>query len=349
MLRITQADSAAGAVRYFENSLQVGDYYLGADKGSWHGLGAERLGLVGEVSREAFARLASNRLPDGSGQMTVRDKKERRPGYDLCLSVPKSVSVYVAVSEDPVAKRLIDESVEATMKVVEQHVVTRDQRNGGDVDRKTGNIIYARFPHTVTRPIDGYPDPHTHYHCWTVNATFDQETQRWQAVEFGNMKKDAPYFEAVFHADLARRFVENGYGIRRTERDFELAGVPERLIKVYSKRSERINQEAKEKHLELAMEAAKVVERTGMDFEDAFAQEKARLGAKTRASKSAETIGPMERRSHWLKQMTPEQRRSLSVEAIRTAPSQNLLHRDEAERLAIDHAFARVSLVRRSG
>jgi conjugative relaxase-like TrwC/TraI family protein len=131
----------------------------------WHGRGAERLGLSGEVSIETFARLANNRLPDDSRQLTVRNEADRRPGYDFCLSVPKSVSVYSAISQDPVLNRLIEESVHATMKVVEEHVVTRDQRNGGDIDRRTGNIIYGMFHHTVTRPVDGFPDPHDHFHC----------------------------------------------------------------------------------------------------------------------------------------------------------------------------------------
>jgi conjugative relaxase-like TrwC/TraI family protein len=277
LLRITQADSAAGAVRYFENSLQVGDYYLGADKGIWHGLGAERLGLAGEVTREAFARLASNRLPDGSGQLPVRNDKDRRPGYDFCLSVPKSVSVYLAISGDPVAQQLVQDSVTATMSVVEQHVVTRDQRGGEDIDRKTGNLIYGMFHHSVTRPVDGYPDPHTHFHCWVPNASFCRETGRWQHIEFGELKTDGPYFESVFHADLGRRLLANGYAIRRTERDFELAGVPERLNMIYSKRSEQINREAKAKHSELAIEAAKVVERTGMDFETRLRKRKPSL------------------------------------------------------------------------
>ena len=80
MLQITQADSAESAVRYLQNSLQIGDYYGSGERGVWRGLGAERLGLEGlEVKTEVFARLASNRLPDGK-RLTVRDAEDRRPG-----------------------------------------------------------------------------------------------------------------------------------------------------------------------------------------------------------------------------------------------------------------------------
>jgi hypothetical protein len=41
----------------------------------------------------------------------VRDKDQRRPGYDFCFSVPKSVSVYHAISGDQAVQRTIEEAV----------------------------------------------------------------------------------------------------------------------------------------------------------------------------------------------------------------------------------------------
>jgi len=40
-----------------------------------------------------------------------------------------------------------------------------------------------------------------------------------------NLKADAPFFEAAFNARLGEKLLAGGYGIRRTERDFELASV----------------------------------------------------------------------------------------------------------------------------
>jgi hypothetical protein len=34
-----------------------------------------------------------------------------------------------------------------------------------------------------------------------------------------------PFYEAAFNARLANKLIESGYGIRRTDRDFELATV----------------------------------------------------------------------------------------------------------------------------
>jgi TrwC relaxase len=138
------------------------------------------------------------------------------------------------------------------------------------------------------------------------NASWNQAENRWQAIEYGNLKKDAPFLEAVFHSEFAERLLLNGYVIRRTDSAFELAGVPRLLIDRFSKRTKEMNRLAKAQHAELASAATAVSKRTGMDFEDAYAQEKSRLGAKSRAAKTAETIGPTDRRAHWISQMTAE-------------------------------------------
>src|SRR5208282_1119098 len=96
-------------------------------------------------------------------------------------------------------------------------------------NRTSGNMVYAAFVHTVSRPIDGIPDPYYHIHCYVFNATFDPVEESWKAGQFMNLKADAPFFEAAFNARLGEKLLAGGYGIRRTERDFELAGVSREL------------------------------------------------------------------------------------------------------------------------
>jgi hypothetical protein len=54
------------------------------------------ISLKGEVRREGFLALASNKAPGKEENLTVRTKDKRTAGYDFCYSVPKSVSVYLA-------------------------------------------------------------------------------------------------------------------------------------------------------------------------------------------------------------------------------------------------------------
>jgi conjugative relaxase-like TrwC/TraI family protein len=162
------------------------------------------------------------------------DVSNRRAGYDFCFSVPKSVSLYLVETGDRAVEELIHESFKETMLDIENRIETRVRGKGEDgqarnEERITGNLIYASFVHTETRPIDGIPDPHYHIHAFTFNATFDPEEERWKAGAFGNIKRDAPFYEAAFHARLAEKLLQNGFAIRRTDRDFEFASVSKRV------------------------------------------------------------------------------------------------------------------------
>ena len=174
--------SAEGAGNYFDVTLQKSDYYA-KELGVWGGKGADGLGLKGEVAREDFLALASNEVPGTGAKLTVRTKDKRTAGYDFCYSVPKSVSVYLALSGDPAVERMIREAFRETMVDVEARMETRvrgadEGGNHRDENRTTGNLVHAAFVHTVSRPIDGIPDPHYHIHCYAFNATFDPVEDR---------------------------------------------------------------------------------------------------------------------------------------------------------------------------
>src|SRR6516164_8853984 len=374
MLRITMSVSGEGATKYFDAALATSKYY-GSERGQWGGKGAERLGLHGDVSRKDFIALASNKRPGTDETLTVRMKttrkqkgvlfeekantwkledgevSNRRAGYDFCFSVPKSVSLYLAETGDRAVEQLIHESFKETMLDIENRIETRVRGKGEDgqarnEERITGNLIYASFVHTETRPIDGIPDPHYHIHAFTFNATFDPEEERWKAGAFGNIKRDAPFYEAAFHARLAEKLLENGFAIRRTDRDFELASVSRELVEKFSKRTRLIEQLARERYTVLEAEARDLVKKTGMDFADAFAQVKGKLGADSREAKSSASLDPEEQLANWRTQMTPGERASLKVESVKGTVSQNLLEGPVARNLALEHLFEQASVAR---
>ena len=178
---------------------------------------------------------------------------------------------------------MIYDAFRETMVDVEARMETRvrgadEGGNHRDENRTTGNMVYAAFVHTVSRPIDGIPDPHYHIHGYVFNATFDPVEERWKAGQFMNLKADAPFFEAAFNARLADKLLAEGYGIRRTERDFELASVSREIIEKFSKRTLEIERLCKERYTVLEARARKLMRETGMDFADAFAGVKAELG-----------------------------------------------------------------------
>ena len=107
---------------------------------------------------------------------------------------------------------------------MEAEMKTRVRKGRQDTDRTTGNMVWAEFIHTTSRPVDGIPDPQLHAHVFVFNTTWDEEEKRWKAGQFRELKRDAPYFQAAFRVRLANRLQDLGFGVERKRDDFEIAG-----------------------------------------------------------------------------------------------------------------------------
>lgn len=326
MLRIIQNNTPERAKSYYSSA----DYYAEGQElvGVWKGKGAARLGLSGNVGREAWDALCDNRHPATGEALTARTKRERRVGYDFNFHVPKSVSLLYGVTRD---ERILDafrESVEATMEDIEAEMQTRVRAGGRNEDRTTGNMVMGEFVHFTARPVEGVPDPHLHAHCFVFNTTWDDKESRWKAGQFAGLKRDAPFFEAVFHARLARRLEELGLPTQRTKQGWELAGVPQSAIEKFSRRTALIEDMAREKGV-------------------TDPQAKGELGAKTREKKQKD-LTLDELRSEWMSRMTADEIAALSaVEGrlgVESLPEDGRAAR-EASLHAVGHCFERSAVV----
>jgi conjugative relaxase-like TrwC/TraI family protein len=386
MLRITTSHSAEAAKNYFDVALKTSDYYT-KDVGTWGGKGAEFFGLQGDVERKDFVALANNKWPGVSGKrLTVRmnttrledvidktgmptidpetgraKKREvsnRRAGYDFTFSAPKSVSLYLAVNEDKVVEQMITKAVDETMAAIEARMETKVRKGYHQNNRLSPNMVYAKFVHGETRPVDGIPDPHYHVHVFAMNATFDEVEQEWKALEVGNTVGDRTFYEAHFHHLLAAKLEACGYGIRRTEHHFELSSVSRELVEKFSRRTKLIEQRARERYTVLEAQARAIMRSTNMAFDDAFAHViaeiggdwdkwKSNLGARDRESKSsAKYKARQELVTHWKGEMTLVELASLRPECVKSTPCLNLLDAHTAMELAVKHAFEHVSVKR---
>ncbi|MFM7315390.1 MAG: MobF family relaxase, partial [bacterium] len=210
---------------------------------------------------------------------------------------------------------------------MEAEVQTRVRMGGTDFDRTTGNMIWADFEHSTSRQVAGQaPDPHRHIHCVCMNLTFDPVENRFKAAQFGDVMRDAPYWEAVFESRLAAKIKSLGYEIERNEgRNWEIAGIPRSVITKFSKRTEEIETEA---------------ERLGITDP----KQKAELGAKTRASKMT-GLSPQELRKEWESQLTPDERQAINTVHRRDQPNSTEITPVEAVQFAIHHCFERKAVV----
>src|SRR5262245_27316971 len=315
MIRITQQDSAKDAKRYYATA----DYYSEGQEivGAWGGKGAARLGLEGTVDKFSFERLCDNLDPRTGDPLTVRTRSERTVGYDFTFSVPKSVSLLYAMSGDQGIMDAFRSAVDETMRELEAEMKTRVRRKGQDTDRVTGNMVWAEFIHTTSRPVDGLPDPQLHAHVFAFNTTWDQDEERWKAGQFRELKRDAPYFQAAFRVRLANRLQAIGFGVERKRDDFEIAGIPKDVLKRFSRRTALIE---------------KVAEEKGITSPD----RKAELGAETREKKgTALTWDSL--RKEWNARLTGEERNILAAVHRR---EQEPVRQARGEALAVDHAIS---------
>ena len=250
MIRMIQSKSAAQAKSYFAEALQKADYYLSDQElnGTYRGSLAMELGLSGPATKEGFFALCDNRHPHTGAQLTPRTKEERTTGYDINFHCPKSVSIVHALSKDDHVLEAFRQSVLETMAAIESDAKTRVRTGNTNENRNTGNLLYIDFIHHTARPVaDALPDPHLHAHLYTFNITKDPVEQRIKAAQFRQIKRDMPYYQSMFHKRLADKLVDLGYQIKRTKSSFELEGVPQRVIDLFSKRTDEIGRMAKEK------------------------------------------------------------------------------------------------------
>ena len=158
--------SPSQGVSYYERD----GYYAKDDPdhraaSAWAGKGADALGLSGPVDPDVFTAILEGRVPDGS-QLGRRGKDGEivhRPGRDLTLSAPKSVSLAALVGGDARIVEAHGRTVERTLAWVEERVIETRMKapDGGRMIRAgSQKAVIATFTHETSRNLD--PQLHTH-------------------------------------------------------------------------------------------------------------------------------------------------------------------------------------------
>lgn len=216
------------------------DYYTGVGEppGRWLGRGAEQLGLRSPVAgrdlRAAFAGFA----PDGRPLVRNAGAASRQPGWDLTFSAPKTVSVFWAVAADAHRRevRLAHaEAVRAAVGFLEDAAGRSRVGRGGRRSVRVG-LVVAAFEHGASRA----GDPGLHTHALLLNLGVDD-------AGFTRTILSRPLYDAkmvagaVYRTELAYQ-LRHRLGLETTpcRTWFEIAGVPEAAVDVFSKRRSQI-------------------------------------------------------------------------------------------------------------
>ena len=208
------------------------------ERSSWVGRGAREVALIGAVERGAFASVMSGKVPNGPllGRM-VEGERKHTPGHDLTFSAPKSVSVLIEVLGNKAAAAAHDKAVLTALTFVENKVLrarvydpaTRAQKPIGDQ-----NMVAALFRHDVSRALA----PQTHTHAVIANMAKGAD-DKWRSVHSPSLFQNKMLVGAIYRSELATQLKSLGFGLTRTHADgrFEIAGVPQSLMKAYSTRA----------------------------------------------------------------------------------------------------------------
>ena len=246
--------SSGKAVIYYERDA----YYARNDPehrqaSFWYGDAAKALGLRAHVHPSRFEAVLSGYVPGTDlrlGRMR-EGQHEHRPGWDITLSAPKSVSLEALVMGDRRVIRAHDEAVRATLDFVEAEFL---QTRGWDPATRrrprvsANGMVVAGFRHLASRD----QDPQLHTHCVLANMTRTASGE-WRSVEPTKIRRSQKLIGAYYRNELARRLQALGMAVAPRMvgpvPGFELAGYERSFIDAFSGRRRAILEYLEQKEL----------------------------------------------------------------------------------------------------
>ena len=261
--------SAAQGVSYYERD----GYYAKDDAehraaSAWLGTGAAEAGLAGTVDPEAFRGVLEGVVPDGSGRQLGRlakdGERQHRPGRDLTLSAPKSVSLAALVGGDARVVDAHDRAVARTVAWFEKNVAEtrmKDPETGRMVRTGGQKTIVATFRHDTSRNLD----PALHTHAVIANMVKDADG-KWRSMSNEKLYESKMLLGALYRNELAAGLSRLGYGIDKTHADgrFEIAGVSRDVVEAFSTRRAEIQAAMAERNLGSSADNPRLAERAAL-------------------------------------------------------------------------------------
>lgn len=216
------------------------DYYLdsGDSPGGWYGKGAVLLGLSGDIQEEQFRNVMMGYSPDGRTGLCRNPGENHRPGWDMCFSAPKSVSVAWARADDklkPEIEAACQAAAKRAIQFLEKHAAYTRKSKDGVCREQVAGLVVSMFDHCTSRALD----PQLHIHCVVANAA-PRLDGSWGTIESRDLFLWQKAAGAVYRSELSKSIRELGFAVERDDRAFKLAGIPQEICDYYSKRAEVI-------------------------------------------------------------------------------------------------------------
>ena len=231
---------------HYYAELASGSYYTesGEPEGTWWGTSAQRLGLSGVVNADDLSSLIQGYAPGGSEPL-VRNagSANRRAGFDLTFSAPKSVSVLWSQADRWIQteiQRAHKLSVTRALSYIEQKAAFT-RRGSGGVELERATMAAALFEHSSARAVgEDLPDPQLHTHCVVANVCFGDDN-RSGTLDGSHLYSHKMTAGVLYRAELFAQLRERlSLSAVRRGKWCEIEAVPKELCELFSKRSAAI-------------------------------------------------------------------------------------------------------------
>jgi conjugative relaxase-like TrwC/TraI family protein len=250
VLTIGKLGASVDQLGYYEQQVAQGmeDYFSGRGEapGRWLGGGCGGLGVSGQVDRDGFMRAMDGCDPRTGERLRPEHGRTKVAAFDLTFSAPKSVSVLFAIADEQTSGALLEaheRSVHAAFAYVEREACfTRRGQNGIRRVRGEG-FLAAAYRHRLSRAGDA--QLHTH----VVVANMTRAEGRWTSLEahgvYEHKSAAGAVYRAVLRAEVRERLPwvwwrQVGRGL------FEIEGVPDGVLREFSRRRVEIEERARE-------------------------------------------------------------------------------------------------------
>ena len=198
-------------------------------------------------------------------------RSNKRAGFDLCFSAPKSVSMAMALRPESHHEMITahQKAVANTLQYLEGNAIyTRVTQNHITRREQTRMMLCGKFNHLVSRN----QDPQLHTHCVILNQTLCQDG-KFRAIDNETLYQNKMLYGQIYRNELAKNLRELGYQIQVTNENkgfFELAGISREQIETFSSRRLEIVEQLKKwnAHTAKMAEKAALLTREAKKYQD---------------------------------------------------------------------------------
>ena len=241
------AKLSVGREAYYTRELATDhEQYLsghGESPGRWYGAGASSLGLQGEASPAGFQAMFEGRDPT-TGELLGRPHgRNAVPAFDVVLRPTKSVSVLYGLGDPAIGRAVLAAhhiGLAEAVGYLDEHLGAR-RGHGGHEHVAGQGLLAVGFDHRTSR--EGDPLLHTHL---VIANRVQGPDGRWTALDGRDLYRHRLAADAIYRATYQRE-LSRTLGVEWTAADShgnrELQGMPEGLVRGFSKRTDQIDAE----------------------------------------------------------------------------------------------------------